>query len=286
MFVGPGETAGLPDRATLERRLGTNILASRRLQWGFAHRTDLVRTVEDQVAVTWLGPEEAAARVAVERRVREVVGPEVPVPPIVCWELAGPHPFLVTAYVAGRAGGTFLDDAADAARLGTLMGVLLGRFTSLPVQGIAPSPWLADRIPLVEDPLLATAAPEVRRRLATLDWAIAGGPSSVAFIHGDFVPVNALVEGGHVTALLDWEHAGAGHPLADAAWWRAIVLVHHPEVFSAAWGAFREAAGIGDASEELLVALAARRMLRLARSGPAGPEQAAWLERLGRLVVE
>lgn len=41
----------------------------------------------------------------------------------------------------------------------------------------------------------------------------------VVLTHGDFRPANVLVEAGRITALLDWEFAHLGDPLADLGWY-------------------------------------------------------------------
>lgn len=37
-------------------------------------------------------------------------------------------------------------------------------------------------------------------------------------VHGDFKPGNALIDGGRITAMLDWETAHLGDPLEDLGW--------------------------------------------------------------------
>ena len=37
-------------------------------------------------------------------------------------------------------------------------------------------------------------------------------------MHGDFKPGNALIEGEHISAKLDWETAHLGDPLEDLGW--------------------------------------------------------------------
>ncbi len=42
-------------------------------------------------------------------------------------------------------------------------------------------------------------------------------PGSNVLVHGDFWPGNLLLDGGRVSAILDWEDAALGHGLVDAA---------------------------------------------------------------------
>ncbi len=41
---------------------------------------------------------------------------------------------------------------------------------------------------------------------------------SLVLVHGDFKPGNALIDGGRITAKLDWETAHLGDPLEDLGW--------------------------------------------------------------------
>lgn len=53
-----------------------------------------------------------------------------------------------------------------------------------------------------------------------LAWLKRHAPEAeaVVLVHGDFKPGNALVEGDHITAKLDWETAHLGDPLEDLGW--------------------------------------------------------------------
>lgn len=57
-------------------------------------------------------------------------------------------------------------------------------------------------------------------------------PAPPAFLHGDFRMGNMVVAGDRLAAVLDWEMAGAGDPLADLAWC-FIPLWEPPEVAEA-----------------------------------------------------
>ncbi|MEU2006747.1 phosphotransferase family protein [Rhodococcus sp. NPDC019627] len=72
-------------------------------------------------------------------------------------------------------------------------------------------PILADDT-AIDVPLLKAAA----RRLDA--FRPADGP--VCLLHGDFKANNILVEGGRMTAILDWELCHVGDPLEDLAWTR------------------------------------------------------------------
>lgn len=53
-----------------------------------------------------------------------------------------------------------------------------------------------------------------------LEWLKATAPvaARTVLVHGDYKPGNMLIEGGRVTALLDWELAHLGDPLEDLGW--------------------------------------------------------------------
>jgi aminoglycoside phosphotransferase (APT) family kinase protein len=64
--------------------------------------------------------------------------------------------------------------------------------------------------------------PSVELRLA--EWwlrANVPAPGRKVLVHGDFRPANLLVADGRITALLDWELAFIGDPLADLGWYLA-----------------------------------------------------------------
>jgi len=53
-----------------------------------------------------------------------------------------------------------------------------------------------------------------------LAWLKHRAPAAeaIVLVHGDFKPGNALVDGGRITAKLDWETAHLGDPLEDLGW--------------------------------------------------------------------
>jgi aminoglycoside phosphotransferase (APT) family kinase protein len=66
------------------------------------------------------------------------------------------------------------------------------------------------RSKLEERPVLATA----------LHWLSLHVPeeSEIVLVHADYRVGNVLYDGGHITALLDWEMAHLGDPMEDLAW--------------------------------------------------------------------
>ena len=83
---------------------------------------------------------------------------------------------------------------------------------------------------------------------------------AACFAHGDFCPVNVLLEAGDwglearqapplVVGLLDLEFARVADPLFDVAWWGWVVRFHHPERWVHAFPRLLQAAGIPDDPE-------------------------------------
>nr|WP_246461168.1 aminoglycoside phosphotransferase family protein [Nocardia transvalensis] len=88
-----------------------------------------------------------------------------------------------------------------------------------------------------------------------------GRPSVLA--HGDFAPVNVLVEDTSVTGLLDFESVRMADPLYDVAWWAWSVSFAGPAVFTAAWPAFLDGVGISPREPGLVPRVRAIQMVRM-----------------------
>lgn len=184
----------------------------------------------------------------------------------------------------------------------TLRDVLLGPSGrgAAPVPPFASVSALLDRLPaeLAERPgapapldrvadhvgLLAAVVPDQAGRLATLADTLAeplgadpdGGP--VVAHHGDLYEAQLLVDGGHVTGLLDVDGAGAGHRIDDHATLLAHLSVlgrslrhRRTEALGARW--IREIDGGGDPAE--LRRRVAAVVLGLA-TGPFRVQEANW----------
>ena len=142
------------------------------------------------------------------------------------------HPFFVTERVSGTADMSLLRRAPDdaeartvaidlalaAARLHAIDWASLGvgQFLTPVTTGEAASAQLAYWEDIFE-----------RQRLEPLpvavfafDWLRDHVPDTrrVAIVHGDLRFGNVLYEGGHITALLDWEMVHLGDPIEDLAW--------------------------------------------------------------------
>ncbi len=105
-------------------------------------------------------------------------------------------------------------------------------------------------------------------------------------VHGDFAPVNVIVgPDGEILALVDFEHARLGSPMADVAWWGWVVRHHHPDAWRAAWPTLRAAAGVppGEAADAEIRAVMLVRLLESVAAAieTADPERRrAWAHRL------
>lgn len=67
----------------------------------------------------------------------------------------------------------------------------------------------------------AEAAPEMRLAAWWLRDHLPAPPGRLALVHGDFRPANMLIDGNHISAVLDWELAHLGDPAADLGWYVA-----------------------------------------------------------------
>jgi len=279
--------------ARLATLIGRDVVDARPAAWGFTNRTTTLalRTGERLVV------HEMRDRAAVERRVQKMsaLAPRlaaagIVVPRVIAAAPDASPPFVLTDHLDGRPGGELLEDPTDAIALGTEMGRLLHRLWSVPIDALALDVSWSDgdhlhaavgpMLAVVERELPDVAAAEIRRLVDGLPAALAGREPVLA--HGDWVPVNVLVDGRVVVAVLDWDQARLADRLLDVAWWAWVVGHHHPRAFAAAWPAFLETAGVDldPPTVGRIRGLAAARLLEAAASAPPGPERERWLRRL------
>lgn len=67
-------------------------------------------------------------------------------------------------------------------------------------------------------------------------WLLANRPTplpKLRLVHGDFRPANVLVDGGEISALLDWELAHFGDPADDLGWYTCSI--YRTEHFPPGW---------------------------------------------------
>jgi aminoglycoside phosphotransferase (APT) family kinase protein len=241
-------------------RLGTRLRAAEPVGWGDARATYRLSLADGRsVAARRVMGNEPRARVEhIGRLMTGLAGAGLPVPVPTSVETAG-GPWLITPWVEGETGASWLGDPERARQLADRMGRLANRLRSVDLREVS----------LADDDGVTAQSPEDARELV--------------FVHGDFAPVNVVMTPeGEVAALLDFEHAGTGPPLLDVAWWGWVVRHHHPEAWAAAWPAFLRSAGLACGRVEARLHELALRTLA-DRAGAVGDDAAArrrWLDRL------
>ena len=225
--------------------LGSRVLRVEDLTrpWTSGVRTSLVTLEDGRRVVHQVGTPTVAGREGIARRIRSAralrsAAPGLPVPEILDGDARANPPFAVTAYIPGEPGDALLATPSGAARLGRLAGEAAAaslrgptggaRTLALPHLGgpgrltSAAAGWLREAAPLLD-------AAEAEAVLAILDRIpdLLAGPPVVA--HGDLAPVNLLVEGDRLAGIVDLERLRLAPAAFDAAWFRLLVLHHHPE---------------------------------------------------------
>jgi aminoglycoside phosphotransferase (APT) family kinase protein len=159
-----------------------------------------------------------------------------------------PGTWLVMDDIDGQPGQSWLDTPDRALTLARSMGSIWRRMHDVATGGVLPT--------------MPTAAP--------------GAPG---FVHGDFAPINVIVdEAGAVVGLIDLEHAHVGDPLEDVAWWGWVVRHHHPAVWLAAWPTLCEAAGV-DHRDDAIRGLMLEQLERRLALAPDDTTRRRWLAR-------
>jgi aminoglycoside phosphotransferase (APT) family kinase protein len=155
------------------------------------------------------------------------------------------RPFMVQAKLSGSANARRLVRDPKLSECGPSLARDLGRELARIHAISAPRPDLA----MLPIPLVPPGRAEVQRLRAALDraseprpaleyalcWLDANAPASprdLVLVHGDFRTGNYMVEGGHLSGILDWEFAHWGDPREDLGWfcarcWRAGSDVLH-----------------------------------------------------------
>jgi aminoglycoside phosphotransferase (APT) family kinase protein len=141
-------------------------------------------------------------------------------------------PFFILAFVTGvTAGHRLTKDAVlvpDRHALARDLGEIIGSVHRVPaaaVRSVAGSPpalpvaAAIDRLRCELD-VLPHANPALELCLRELELRI-GHEKEAAFSHGDYRTGNYMVSDGKVSAVLDWEFAGWGHPYEDLGWFTA-----------------------------------------------------------------
>jgi aminoglycoside phosphotransferase (APT) family kinase protein len=275
------------DIEALSTIIGVRVIAAELCRWGFENRT-VIATLEDGRRLVvqrinsraWAGHKLHLARVLPDRLA--AVG--VRAPRLLSADAAAEPPYAVREYLPGESAASLMGTVAGAIQVARAMGALLPQLALVEIAGAGLSDaWASpaslthvaqqqlDRCrPLLDGPTSATLEATIAEVLSHF----ADRPA--AFAHGDFCPVNALVETGdgrwelgdgeivthvapptpisrlptpHLIGLLDLEFARIADPLFDAAWWGWVVRYHHPERWLHAWPQLLAAAGIANNAE-------------------------------------
>ncbi|HEU5089056.1 MAG TPA: phosphotransferase, partial [Roseiflexaceae bacterium] len=208
--------------------LAEPLVAAQRCAWGFTHETWLLGTPSRSVILQLPHPStDVGAMITSASYVPGLFARQgLRVPRLLHAAHDHDPPFLLREYIAGQPGVQWLGDPADARRLAQAMGRVLRRLASLPAAEAAlPRVWAAPQT-LAEQARrwLRECAPFLNSQVVgSLQLAIellAGQEETAAVVaHGDFCPVNVIVNGDDVAGLIDIEAARLAGPLFDAAWW-------------------------------------------------------------------
>lgn len=177
----------------------------------------------------------------------------LPVPDPLLIDLSGevlPAPYMVISFVAGAPEPEALDPA-----LAQMAGFLAR------LHDLDPAALDLPALPGRDDPLpelLDYLPPDLAGLRGALAGRRLGAPPRASLLHGDFWPGNILWRGCDIAAVIDWEDAALGDPLADLAGCRVELLWRHGEAAMEAFTAhYRRLRGAPDAARlagwELLV---------------------------------
>jgi aminoglycoside phosphotransferase (APT) family kinase protein len=203
--------------------------------------------------------------------------------------------WLVAPWIDGETGAAWLGDPERARHLARRMGRL-----AHDLRGVDAGALDLDTNDATSGAVLARARASMAIARDTLDapgqaaledalgWLDARPAGPRAFVHGDFAPVNVILDpAGEIVALLDFEHARIGPALLDVAWWGWVVRHHHPEAWSAAWTTFLTAAGVepGPTIDREIRSLQVLRLLESVVAADDATTRSTWLGRLSEAVA-
>lgn len=287
------------DGAALERLgalVGAPVAAAERCGWGFENET-LLATLADgrRLIVKLLASRERAAaalRLAGDLPPR-LAAAGIRAPHQLAADAAADPPYAVLEHIPGEPAAGFMGRPGGAAAVARAMGALLPQLARVPLAGAdLDATWArpadlarqaAGQLGRCHALLGGAAAAQVHALIGALPAAFAGRPA--VFAHGDFCPVNALLDGAHVVGLLDLEFARMADALFDAAWWGWVVRYHHAGRWASAWPKLLAAAGIAnDTATNLRIASLQRlrclEMLDYHAHWRSSGRAAMWAERL------
>lgn len=263
-----------------------------RAAWGFDHETWLLGDGKRRLVVQRRSDRSDPTRPRACRIRAAVRSAGLPVPESVLTGRDAGHVVVTLPFVEGRPGSELLADDTGAEAVGRLCGGTAARLAGIDPAGLGlPATW-STGARLRSAGLAWTRrcgnlldAGAVDRLAALLEaGARATDATPAGFAHGDLAPVNVLVRGGALAAVLDLDRARVAHPVFDSAWFSWVVGYHHPEVAGAAWRGYAAAAGLPAAPPAAFAWLQPLQLLERAAGATRAAERARWLERLGAML--
>ena len=299
----------------LREIIGTPVIAAERFSMGFENRTSRVALANGDVRIVQqiTNRDLAAHKIRLAQMLPERLAEVGVRAPQVLQASTAEPPYIMREFVVGAMGSTLLASEAGAIALATAMGATIPLLAQVRTEGLGlHTAWavpqrlaahaerqLARRAMLIS----AANAAALRETIGTLETLFADRPS--VFAHGDYCPVNVIVEQARdwelaarsisqgpqppapspqPLVLIDFEFARIADPLFDAAWWGWVVRYHHEERWRVAFPQLLAAAGIAnDAANQARIAAIQR--LRLLETldyyAALAPERGVqWAERL------
>ncbi|MBF6174408.1 phosphotransferase family protein [Nocardia blacklockiae] len=265
------------DVGWLERTVGQPVSEAMPAQWGQQDRTDMVTLADDTRVVLqrYRRRADAERRVRIMDALREPAADKgIPIPAVRQSDLDADPPWAVFEALPGVPVPDSPETGPNSPRFPLVawsMGALLADFSELPGDDLdlddswARPRYLSARADAWAECLASALSAEqsdtLEGVLADLPALFDGRPTVLA--HGDFAPVNVLVEGTSITGLLDFESVRLADPLYDVAWWAWSVSFSGPAVFTAAWPAFLDGLGINPREPGLVPRVRALQMVRM-----------------------
>jgi aminoglycoside phosphotransferase (APT) family kinase protein len=244
--------------------------------WGFTNQTDIVTLTNGERVVV----QRYRRRDKAEYRLRMMQALQAPlaqlditIPVIRQLGLDDDPPWATFEPLPGLPVPEALEDSLENPRFpffARRMGELSARLRRLPTEGIPlnddwadPANVAAQAVAWVKD------IPELNNvQRASLSQIIEAYPilfshRPLVVAHGDFAPVNVLIDGDSITGLIDFESVRLADPLLDAAWWAWSVGFHGPVVLQRVWRPFLQGAEIDPDEPRLSERIRALQILRL-----------------------
>jgi hypothetical protein len=270
---------------------GPDARSARRARWGFRHETWIVDLSDGGRRVFQRrsdGSDPGSADASTIRSMIRATGLPTPEPIRVDpGGLSDGDMVLELPYVDGLVAAELLGTPEGAAACGRCCGGVAAALAGARVTPAGlPATWASSR-PLVEagrtwlascDGVLGSGQAEaIEGVLVRAARLVDEAPSLVA--HGDLAPVNVLVRGTEIAAVLDLDRVQLAHPIYDAAWFSWVVSFHHPDVAVHACDAFAATAGTPAHPTAVSWLWPLLLLERLAEAASPG-ERATWTARL------